>query len=55
VEVVAPTVMAALTRAVYSPRYGWSALHNGRDVRYAGGFAEPVESGDNVAIFPPGR
>lgn len=43
------------TKPVYSPRYGWSVLRNGRDVRYAGGFAEPIESGDDVAIFPPGR
>lgn len=39
----------------YVPRSGWRILHNGRDVRYAGGFAAVVQAGDAVAVFPPGR
>ena len=43
------------TRPAYVPRYGWRVLHNGSDLQYAGGFYDPVQSGDDVAIFPPGR
>lgn len=40
---------------VYLPRDGWRVLHNGRDVSYETGFAARVGSGDEVALFPPGR
>jgi molybdopterin converting factor small subunit len=40
---------------VYLPRDGWRVLHNGRDVMYEAGLAAPVQSGDDVALFPPGR
>lgn len=40
---------------VYAPRAGWRTLLNGRDLRYDGGFAAPVQPGDVIAIFPPGR
>lgn len=39
----------------YVPRSGWRILHNGRDVRYDSGFAAPIQTGDTVAVFPPGR
>ena len=40
---------------LYVPRPGWRLLLNGRDVRYGGGLTLPVASGDELAIFPPGR
>ncbi len=40
---------------VYATRPGWRILHNGREARYHGGFAAPVQDGDEVAVFPPGR
>ena len=40
---------------VYTPRDGWRVLLNGRDLAYDGGFASPVNTGDEVALFPPGR
>jgi len=39
----------------YVTRPGWRILHNGREVQHHGGFAAPVRSGDEVAVFPPGR
>ncbi|MDW8326067.1 MAG: protoglobin domain-containing protein [Anaerolineales bacterium] len=42
-------------KPVYTPRYGWRVLRNGRDVEYEGGFSAPLHPGDTVAIFPPGR
>ncbi len=39
----------------YVPRSGWRVLHNGRDVRYAGGFGVAIQPGDTLALFPPGR
>ncbi len=42
-------------KPVYVPRYGWRVLRNGRDVEYEGGFGIPLQLGDTVAIFPPGR
>jgi molybdopterin converting factor small subunit len=39
----------------YTPRHGWRVLLNGRDLEYAGGFVTAVHSGDEVALFPPGR
>lgn len=43
------------TIPVYLPRPGWRVLLNGRDLRYAGGFDVPVQAGDVIALFPPGR
>jgi len=42
---------------VYVPRQGpyWRILLNGKEVRYHGGFDQPVNDGDVVALFPPGR
>lgn len=40
---------------VYVPRKSWRVLRNGRDLNYNGGFEAPVEAGDEVALFPPGR
>jgi molybdopterin converting factor small subunit len=42
---------------VYVPRQGpyWRILLNGKEVRYSGGFDQPVKDGDVVALFPPGR
>ncbi|HKZ85958.1 MAG TPA: protoglobin domain-containing protein [Anaerolineae bacterium] len=39
----------------YVPRRGWLVRLNGRDICYAGGCETPVRTGDEVAIFPPGR
>jgi hypothetical protein len=39
----------------YAPRRGWRVLLNGRDVEYAGGLVTAIHSGDEVALFPPGR
>jgi len=36
-------------------RPGWRILLNGRDVEYMGGFDQPVEAHNKIAIFPPGR
>ncbi len=43
------------TYPIYKPRGGWRILLNGRDLRYDGGFAKPVQAKDTIAIFPPGR
>ena len=42
---------------VYVPRQGpyWRILLNGQEVRYQGGFDQPVKAGDVIALFPPGR
>ncbi len=42
---------------VYVPKQGphWRILLNGKEVRYHGGFDQPVKDGDVVALFPPGR
>jgi molybdopterin converting factor small subunit len=42
---------------VYVPRQGpyWRILLNGQEVRYQGGFEQPIKAGDIVALFPPGR
>lgn len=40
---------------VYTPKKYWNVLHNGKDVRYLQGFDTPVQDGDVVSIFPPGR
>ncbi len=39
----------------YVPRRGWLVRLNGRDICYASGCETPVRTGDEVAIFPPGR
>ncbi len=39
----------------YVPRDGWRVLLNGRDVKYGGGFDAPIQEGDEIALFPPGR
>ena len=39
----------------YTPREGWRVLLNGRDVKYAQGFEAPVQDGDTISLFPPGR
>lgn len=43
------------TYPVYQPKGGWRVLHNGRDLRYYGGFQAPLHRQDTIAIFPPGR
>ncbi len=42
---------------VYTPRQGpyWRILLNGKEVRYHGGFQQPIHPGDVIAFFPPGR
>jgi len=42
---------------VYVPKQGphWRILHNGRDVSYQGGFDAPLNGGDVISFFPPGR
>ncbi len=42
---------------VYTPRQGpyWRILLNGKEVRYHGGFQQPIHPGDIIAFFPPGR
>ncbi len=42
---------------VYIPRQGpyWRILLNGKEVRYAGGFDQPLHAGDVISLFPPGR
>ena len=42
---------------VYTPRQGpyWRILLNGKEVRYYGGFEQPIHDGDVIAFFPPGR
>lgn len=42
---------------VYTPRQGphWRILLNGKEVRYHGGFDQPIHDGDIIAFFPPGR
>ena len=39
----------------YRVKKGWRVLLNGRNIDFSRGLAEPVQSGDTVAIFPPGR
>ncbi|MBI3942424.1 MAG: MoaD/ThiS family protein [Chloroflexi bacterium] len=41
--------------SAYMPRPGWRVLLNGRDLSYSGGFVVPLQVGDQIAIFPPGR
>jgi molybdopterin converting factor small subunit len=40
---------------IYVPRRGWRVLLNGRDLPYAGGLSAPVQAGDEISVFPPGR
>jgi molybdopterin converting factor small subunit len=40
---------------LYRPKRGWRVLLNGRESAYSGGFNAPVNPGDQIAIFPPGR
>ena len=42
---------------VYIPRQGpyWRILLNGKEVRYHGGFQQPLNPGDIISLFPPGR
>ncbi len=40
---------------VYMPRRGWNVMLNGKNLRFYGGLDAPLEEGDHVAIFPPGR
>lgn len=42
-------------RSTYTLRHGWRVLHNGRELDYTDGFATRVASGDDIALFPPGR
>lgn len=39
----------------YRVRGGWRVLVNGRDISYSSGLHQPIQSGDTVSIFPPGR
>ncbi len=40
---------------VYTPKRYWNVLLNGKDVRFLEGFNTPVQDGDVVGLFPPGR
>ncbi|MBS1251886.1 MAG: hypothetical protein MAG451_00920 [Anaerolineales bacterium] len=40
---------------VYRPRRGWRVLLNGKNLRFHGGLEAPLDEGDQVSIFPPGR
>lgn len=39
----------------YRVQSGWRVLLNGRDMTYIGGLHQPVQAGDIISIFPPGR
>jgi molybdopterin converting factor small subunit len=39
----------------YQVKRGWRLLVNGRDIAYTGNLATPVEPGDSLQVFPPGR
>ncbi len=41
--------------SVYFFRKGWRVLLNGRDLSYEGGYGQPIDSQDEIAVFPPGR
>ncbi len=43
------------TQRVYRPRRDWNIRLNGRNLEYSGGMHVPVNSGDELSIFPPGR
>ena len=43
------------TQPVYRARRDWNIRLNGRNVEYGGGLAAPVDAGDEISIFPPGR
>ncbi len=40
---------------VYTPKKYWTVMLNGKDVRFLQGFATPIQDGDIVGLFPPGR
>jgi molybdopterin converting factor small subunit len=40
---------------VFTPRTNWRVQLNGRGVQYENGLYTPVHTGDEVALFPPGR
>jgi hypothetical protein len=39
----------------YQFKTGWRLLLDGRDLSYHGGLAHPIEPGQTLSIFPPGR
>ena len=39
----------------YLLRDNWRVLLNGQDLRYNGGFRQPLHEGDTLELFPPGR
>lgn len=43
------------TQRVYRPRRDWNIRLNGRNLEYSGGMRVPVNQGDELSIFPPGR
>jgi len=42
---------------VFTPRESpdWRLLHNGKDLRFHGGLETPLQDGDVLSLFPPGR
>ncbi|NUQ39115.1 MAG: hypothetical protein HUU23_15275 [Caldilineales bacterium] len=44
-------------KRVFTPREGpdWRLLLNGKDLRFHGGLETPVQAGDVLSLFPPGR
>ena len=40
---------------VYTPKKYWTVMLNGKDVRFQQGFNTPIQDGDVVGLFPPGR
>ena len=42
-------------RAAYAVKPMWRVLLNGKDISYIGGPAAPVQMGDEIHVFPPGR
>jgi molybdopterin converting factor small subunit len=39
----------------YKVKRGWRLLVNGRDISYTGQIYTPINSGDTIQVFPPGR
>jgi molybdopterin converting factor small subunit len=54
-EVDQPASLWTHVEPIYTPRSGWRLLLNGKDLRYHGGFAAPLQADDELAFFPPGR
>jgi molybdopterin converting factor small subunit len=39
----------------YRIKYGWRLLVNGKDIAYGQGLETPLNAGDELHVFPPGR